>query len=581
MQQACHAETMAKKQANAGQFPKGVSGNPRGRQRKDADETESRTDAIISAITGMGVIGRDKTSSECYSPDITSAEAGMLLWRGLALGAQIVEGPPSDALRQGFEIHIGDQRAPEPFTPVKPDPVAAVPPPNPKAKMQAKQDQHPSMYKRTYAARIDAARARRRRMDEGGEDADGKELQEHISKHWEDIGVKQVLKEAWCYGRACGGGAALIGANDYTTDLAKPLDMKNVRSLDYLTPLEGRELVPIYRYNNPRQDGGKFGKPAIFQLVPYNVGAPVPGTQQQNNVIMIHESRLVIFEGNRVTRRVQSGASSGWPDSVFTRCARSLLRYESAMQGASVLMSDFAQAVYKVKGLADLLTKNKNALVNKMVQVDMMRSIVRAMILDADGEDFERKATPMSGYPETLDRLATNLAADARQPQSKLFGQDPAGLNASGDTNVRWYYDDIAGMQQDILVPALMKLLRIELAIAGEDPDTVNHSLTFPPLWQPTGKEQAEERFIIAQTDQIYMMNDVYTPEETANSHFGGDQFNPDIHIDFDARAAMDAAVAPTVDAKPQPDPIIPDPNAPGVQGATGGGNANDEQPPK
>jgi len=573
MQQACHAGGMRRKQANAGQFKPGQSGNPNG--RKPRTDSDGRTDAIISAITGMGQIGRDKTSSESYCPDITSAEAGMLLWRGLALGAQIVEGPPSDALRQGFELHIGDQAAPDPFTPIKPDPVAAPVAPNPKAKMLQKQDHHPSMYSRTYRARLDAARAQCRRMD-ASEDADGKELQENISKHWEDIGVRPILKEAWSYSRATGGGAALIGANDFTTDLSKPLDLKNVRSLDYLTPLEGRELVPVYYYNDPRQDGGKFGKPAVYQLVPYNVGAPVPGTKQQNNVIMIHESRLLIFEGPRVTRRIQSGASSGWPDSVFTRCARSLLRYESAMQGASVLMSDFAQAVYKVKGLADLLVKNKNALTNKMVQVDLMRSIVRAIILDADGEDFERKATPMSGFPETLDRLATNLAADARQPQSKLFGQDPAGLNASGDTNVRWYYDDIAGMQGDILVPQLMKLLRIELAIAGEDPDTTNHSITFPPLWQPTGKEQAEERFFIAQTDQIYIVNDVYTPEETANSHFGGEQYDPDIRIDFDARAAMDAAVAPTVEAKPKPDVLPPDANTPAVAEAVAGGNANE-----
>lgn len=551
---------MAKKQGNAGSFKPGTSGNPNGRRASSSRSDDiDRMDAIVNTMTGMGM-SRDKTSANSYTPDIASCEAGLLLWRGTSLGAAIVESIPGDALRQGYELCIGDEETPQPFTPEKPVPQTA-PQVTPQVTPQAKQVKPLRKDARTgFTARARIDHRKYHRIDA----TDGKDLQESISKHWEDLQVNKLMKETWCYARAGGGGALLIGANDFATDLAQPLDLKKVRSLDYLTPLEARELVPLYYYNDPREPNGLFGKPAVYNLIPYNIGAALPGAAPSLGIVQIHESRLIIFDGPRVTRRTSYGAVAGWGDSVFTRCAPSLLRYLTATQGISSLLADFSQAVYKIKGLAELLLKNKNALRDKMVQVDIMRSIIRAIILDSE-EDFERKATPMSGLPESVDRLATALCADARLPASKLFGETPAGLTASGDANIRWYYDEVATEQQDMLVPAIMKLLHIELAIAGEDPAGVNHSIRFNPLWQPSGKEQAEERFIIAQADAIYMDHDVYSPEECAASHYGGDQYSPDIHLDFDARAAMDSAVAPTVDANPQPDPILPpgnDPNA-------------------
>lgn len=557
----CHGLFMAKK-ANAGSFKEGHEGL----KRSHADQAAARTDALVNALTGQGVIGRDKTSCNNFCVDVVTSEQGMQLYRGNPIGARIVDNPVQAATRQGYELCIGDDDTPETYKPETPEAVAAKAPAFNSSSRRPTTDwfQHPGAHYRKVAARID----HRRHVHMDASD-DGKNLSEDISKHFEDLNVTPLIKEAWCYARAANGGALLIGANDYTTDLRQPLDLRKVRSLDYLTPIEARELIPIYYYNNPRQPGGKFGLPAVYQLVPFNVGAPPPGEAQPESVIQIHESRLLVFDGVRVSRR-NWGSTTGWGDNIFTRIGRALTQWDASAQGAAALMADFAQAVYKVKGLADLLGKNKNALLDKMVQVDLMRSILRAMILDADGEDFERKATPMTGFSDTMDRQASNLSAAAGQPLSLIFGQAPAGLNATGDSDIRWFYDQVASEQHQTMAPQLMKLVAIELAARGQDPSTINHSIRFKPLWQPTDQETAQARLAQAQTDQIYIVNDVVAPEEIALSRFGGDQYSYETRVDFDARAAMMAPVAPTVDAKPQPDPIPADPNAPAVDSAEG-----------
>jgi hypothetical protein len=138
----------------------------------------------------------------------------------------------------------------------------------------------------------------------------------------------------------------------------------------------------------------------------------------------------------------------------------------------------------------------------------------------------------------------------------------------------------VAGEQQDHVLPAIMRLLEIELVINGEDPTTVNHSVRFKPLWQPTDQETAASRFSQAQTDQIYIVNDVLSAEEVTNSRFGGDQYSYETRVDFEARAAQNAIVAPTVDAKPAADPVQPIPpnNNTAAAGQAAGG-VDDKQP--
>lgn len=572
----------------------GPSPNPSGKARADSrpstyGESIEHLDGVsnfagsvhggggwLNHVTGLGIPGHDKSVATSFRVEVIESEDAMVLWRGDPVGARIVETVPNEALRQEFELRIGEDDVPDAYKPPEPVPMATASPSQlgiagapgskpgtdprmigapgrpmaaPKALgKSAKRDaaiafgrRHPGSTTRLVQRAI-----MRNRADAG----DAKPLQVAIEKQLKDLQLVPALKEAMCYERAYGGGAILLGANDFTTDLRVPLDLKKVRSLDYLTPLEGRELIPLFYYNNPRAP--KFGQPAIYQLIPYVIGAPIDGYAPR--VTQIHESRLLCFSGTRVSKRIMMTGTLGWGDSVFTRVIRALRGFNVGHQSAEILLSDFAQAVYKIRGLADLISRNPNALTDSMLAVDLGRSIARAVVIDAE-EDFERQSTTLTGYPETLDRLALNLAAAADMPLTLLMGQSPAGMNATGASDIRFFYDRVASVQTQRVGPAIMRVVDILLATMKQDPNAVPHSVKFKPLWQPTEKEVAESHFTQAQADAIYLDRDVVSPEEMAMSRFGGDTYSYETRIDFEARSDQESVVAPTVEAKPKAGP--------------------------
>lgn len=555
-----------KRRANAGSFAKGQSGNPSGKaKRADAHWSEivanaARSDGWMNDLTGMGVIGRDKTMGSStnvdFTPDLVTPDVAVGYWRGDAIAARIIETVPNEALREGWELCIGEDDTPDRFVPPKPEDTAPAPP---GPGQQAARGGAPQLAKRqttdgrTRFTRMDAARARQRRRDES--DGSSKELQEAVTKRLTDLGALAAIREAMHYERAYGGGALLLGANDYTTDLREPLDLQRVKSLDWITPLEPRELIPRYWYTNARAP--KFGQPAVYQLMPMLTG-PTVERDYVPQMCEVHESRLIIFPGIRATRRIVAAGTYGWGDSVLTRIVTSLKAYRSGNQSAAALLADFAQTIYKIKNLAELIAADgPGALMAKVQSIELVRSILRALVVDADGEDVERKSTTLTGLPETIASLTQQLAADADMPLTLLMGQSPAGLNATGASDIRFFYDRIGGVQRWRVAPALMRLVEIELWANGQDPAQINHSVEFKSLWQPTELELAQRNLTQAQADALYVTNGVASPEEIALSRFGGDSYSLSTHVDFDARADMEAVAAPPVDADPEPPPII------------------------
>lgn len=386
-------------------------------------------------------------------------------------------------------------------------------------------------------------------------DENAKDLAEQATARLAELGAEKALWDALTYERGLGGGAILLGVNDGAADLSQPLNLTRIRSLDWLTALEPDELTPWRYYANPRAP--KFGQPATYQLQPRLPGLAYEGAESPA-LVEIHESRLIIFPGIRVTKQVQQSATNGWGDSVFTRVLQVLSDFNVSWGAAGILVADFAQAVFKIKGLADLFAMDKDEIVRARMQaVELSRSTARAILIDAE-EDFDRKQTPVNGLPELLQMFSTRLAAAADMPLTLLMGQSPGGLNATGESDIRFFYDRVKAKQNIVLRPAIEKLAQIVMLSMGKEPE--DWSIEFRPLWQPTEAEQATARFTQAQTDAIYISNGVLSPEEVAASRFGGDGYSFDTIVDFAAREELEAPPMP--EEAPEEVPPMPEEDA-------------------
>ncbi len=391
-------------------------------------------------------------------------------------------------------------------------------------------------------------------------DDKGSEICEAIDKDFERLDAADAFYMAHCYRRAYGGGAILVGAQDGMKDLAEPLDEKRIESIDYLNALSGGwdgEVVAWSYYQDPTKP--KYGMPEIYMM--RNLGVPLakipaPGQSISRGEVLplgptgyggtiwwVHESRLIIFPGRAVSRRARV-QMRGWGDSIFTRVDEVLQQYGQTWGGISNLMTDFSQAILSIEGLAASIAGNKGVVASRALQINLSRSISRLLMIDSK-EEFKRDTVSLGGVAEVLQQFALQLAAAADMPVSLLFGQAPAGLNATGDSDIRFFYDRVASWQKKELLPQMRRLLKLQL-LARQGPtdgkEPKRWSVTARPLYQLTAVEEANRRKVIADTDQVYVTMGAVTAEEVAAKRFGGSSYDDGpIVIDFEGRAEMQA----------------------------------------
>jgi phage-related protein (TIGR01555 family) len=124
----------------------------------------------------------------------------------------------------------------------------------------------------------------------------------------------------------------------------------------------------------------------------------------------------------------------------------------------------------------------------------------------------------------------TRLATAAEMPMTLLFGQSPAGMSATGESDIRFFYDRIKGLQNRKLYPIIRKLVEIELAARRVTP--TNWNITFRPLRQASDKELAETKETQSKADETYIKNGVLSPIEVRQSRFGGGTFSHETVLD-------------------------------------------------
>ncbi len=366
------------------------------------------------------------------------------------------------------------------------------------------------------------------------DDKDGEQGRAVMAK-LEDLGALEVLKRGGHYKRAYGGAALFPVAND-GRDLAAPLDEEHIAEVKQIQVFEPCELDPLSYYTDPREKG--FGQVKLWRFTPITNRS---GEEKQQE---IHESRLIVMQGIRVTRADVGYARPGWGDSIFTRALRVLINFDSVFDGTGVLVQDFAQSVYRLVGLAKTLAAGGEAeLIKRMRLMDLSRSTLRAIIMDKEDE-FHREPTPLGGLPEIIDRFCQRLAAAFNMPVTKLMGISAAGLNATGENDrVGWDNTVDAWRESELRGPIerLVRLLLLSKAGPTKGKEPQDWAMKFRPLWQPSEKETVETRKVQADTDAVYF-NMGAPAGDLLRSRFGGPRYSIETKIDFAEMERMQAA---------------------------------------
>lgn len=316
-----------------------------------------------------------------------------------------------------------------------------------------------------------------------------------------NLELKEHLFDALVKARLFGAAFIFLGLDDGLNQ-SQPTNLSRLKNLKFINVISAKELTIKSLYKDALC--ANFGHPELYELI--------------QSKELIHESRLVPFYAMRpLNPRI-------FPPSVLQRLYPVLQQFHSSWQATAHLMNDAAQAVFKLKGLHSAMSSNRSQdLLKRMELVDMSRSVSRSILLDAEDEDFRRDTYGFSGIPEILEKMTLRLAAAARIPVSLLMGQAPAGLNATGDSDIRFFYDQVKA-EQEALKPKIERIYKI-----STKNENASYAIEFPALWQLTDKEQAELRRIEAEIDRVYLQEGVILPEEVALRRFKDSSFGIDL----------------------------------------------------
>jgi phage-related protein (TIGR01555 family) len=386
-----------------------------------------------------------------------------------------------------------------------------------------------------------------------GKADNAQELATQIRDKLTAIGADGAIKDGLVWERVYGGGAVFIGAEDGSADPSEPLNEQTLRDITHLTVVDKPQMTARRWY--PATDA-RAGRPETWLITPMGDG----GTP-----IEVHESRLLIFPGGRVTqqRRIQL---QGWGQSVL-RAVHDVLRdYQMSWQGVSHMLQSANQDVWHMSGYRNAIAGGQSKMLEyfraRFGLAQMKMGPNQGILLDSEGERFERHGSHFTGVPETLQQLAQRMSAVTDMPMTVLFGMSPAGLNATGESDLQLWNTAVAAKQVERLEPQQKRLIRLVM-LCNDGPtggrEIEGWGIRYRALKHLDEGQAGDLRGKQAAVDKTYIEMGVLFPEEVALNRFRPEGFSTETTIDLEARkkilAAEQEAARERAENPPEPPP--------------------------
>lgn len=308
---------------------------------------------------------------------------------------------------------------------------------------------------------------------------------EQLQQEATNLGIWLGINEGIKWGRLYGGAIVVYLIDGH--DMKQPLRLEKIGKGAFkgLLVLDRWMVEPTLDQANIVQELG----PNLGQPMYYKVTNSAPALYGKT----IHYSRCMRFDGVRLPywQRVMENL---WGISVLERLYDRIVAFDSATTGAAQLVYKSFLRTYKIEGLRELLAAGGKATQVLTSFVEMMRrfqGLEGITIIDAKDDMVVSQSSVQSGIAEALVQFGQQLSGALGIPLVRLFGQSPAGLNSTGESDLVTYYDMIKQKQENQLrvgVATVYKLMGASKGIQIDDKFNFN----FSPLWQLNEKDAAQ-----------------------------------------------------------------------------------------
>lgn len=306
---------------------------------------------------------------------------------------------------------------------------------------------------------------------------------DEISRVFRNTQLRDKLNRGLCWGRLYGGAAGLILVKGQD-DLSEPLDLSTVLPGSFqglyildrwsgITP--GMEIV-----NDPGDRD--FNLPMWYDIT----------NARGETVAHVHHSRIIRFTGRELPF-LEQVAEMYWGESEIEAIFEDIKKHDNVSANMANLTFRANTDIMSVENLEQLISVGGKEQLRRFWETMQAISVVKSnfglQLMNRD-DKFQNNQYTFTGLKDVYDSMCLDLSGATRIPVTKLFGRSPAGMNATGESDLKNYYDYVDTKRESDLRPILEQLMPvIFMSAIGYVPDT--YDIQFPPLWTPTADELA------------------------------------------------------------------------------------------
>lgn len=295
--------------------------------------------------------------------------------------------------------------------------------------------------------------------------------------------IKKSILQALKWGRLYGGAGAVVIIEGHENILDEPLDY------DSIMPGAFKGLIVSDRWS------GLFPSSEIID----NISSPDFGLPEyyqwfleSGESIKVHHSRVLRFTGRELPY-LERYAENNWGASEVEVVFDELKKRDNTSWNIAQLIFLANLRVYKMSDLGEMLAigdeKSKIELYNVLSMQNQLMNNMGMCVMNKE-DDFQTHQYTFAGLNDIYQSFMLDISGAAEIPVTKLFGRSPAGLSATGESDMQNYYDLIDQKQESQLGPIFDKMLPIMfMSEFGYIPDDLDW--TFNPIANQSEDELA------------------------------------------------------------------------------------------
>lgn len=368
------------------------------------------------------------------------------------------------------------------------------------------------------------------------------------------LGIWRKLKEAIQWGMLYGGAIAYIDIEGQDPETPLTFDSIARGKFKGLRVFDRWMINPSL--NKVISEGSDMALPEYYQIV----------SDTSNGVqgFTAHHSRCIRFIGVQLPYW-QAVQELMWGAPVFERLEDRLDAFNVATGSAANLVTVAYLRTIKIDGLRQILVdpEGEQILARQFANMRYLQSAAGVTVMDK-ADEFETSSYSFSGLSDVIYQFAEQISGAIEIPLVRLLGQSPAGLNSSGESDLRNYYDHIRAKQEADLRVGLTILLQVIHASVLGTPAPEDFDFDFTPLWQTSAKEKADIAKVIQETVSGALTDGSISPPAAAKElRQAADATGIFTNITEKDIAELEAAPPPAPDAaaplaaKPEAPPVI------------------------